>query len=136
MAIVWVISDNWMLRAGVRAELRERGLEAMGIASAREAVQRLDAGPLPAVMVIDAGTGAGTGVGTGAANRTADAAGVDVGGEDAAIGRLLDSGVPAILISSRTVTSPPWKPAVLLPRPVRVDEISAAVLRLLKGYAV
>jgi hypothetical protein len=113
MPIVFVISDNWMLRTGVRAELRERGIEAMGIDSAREAVRR-----------IDAGSGAGS------------VPGVDVGGEDAAIGRLLESGVAAILISSRTVRSPPWKPDVLLPRPVRVGEITAAVLRLLKGYAV
>jgi len=56
-----------------------------------------------------------------------DASGIDGGGEDAAIGRPLDNGVPAILISSRTVTSPPWKPAVLLPRPVRVAEITGAV---------
>jgi DNA-binding NarL/FixJ family response regulator len=126
MAIVLVISDNWMLRTGVRAELRERGIEAMGIESARDALGRIDAGAHPAVLVIDAGTGSGSG--------TADAG--DPGGKDAAIGSLLDSGVPAILISSRTVTSPPWKPEVLLPRPVRVAEITAAVLRLLKGYAV
>ncbi|MGA8234164.1 MAG: hypothetical protein WB795_21995 [Candidatus Acidiferrales bacterium] len=126
MPIVLVISDNWMLRTGVRAELRERGIEAMGIESPRDALGRIDAGAHPAVLVIDAGTAAGSG----------RAAGPDGGAEDAAIGRLLGSGVPAILISSRTVTSPPWKPAVLLPRPVRVDEITAAVLRLLKGYAV
>ena len=123
-----------MLRTGVRAELRERGIEAMGIESARDAVRRIDTGALPAALVIDAGTGAGTGAATG--RRTANENGTDVGGEDAVIGRLLDSGVPAILISSRTVTSPPWKPAVLLPRPVRVDEIAVAVLRLLKGDPV
>jgi hypothetical protein len=136
MPMVFVISDNWMLRTGVRAELRERGIEAMGIESARDAVRRLDTGALPAVLVIDAGTAAGTGAGVAVGCRTADENGTDVGGEDAVIGRLLDSGVPAILISSRTVTSPPWKPAVLLPRPVRVDEIAVAVLRLLKGDAV
>jgi hypothetical protein len=131
MPTVFVISDNWMLRSGVRAELRERGIEAMGIASARDALERMDGGAQPAVLVIDAGTGAGSGAGSGGS-----AAGVDIGAEDAAIGGLLDSGVPAILISSRTVTSPPWRPAVLLPRPVWVAEITAAVLRLLKGYAV
>jgi len=115
-----------MLRTGVRAELRERGIEAMGVESARDAVAQMDGGARPAALVVDAGTGA----------RSGHAAGADVGAENAAIGRLLDSGVPAILISSRTVTSPPWKPAVLLPRPVRVAEILAAVLRLLKGYAV
>ncbi len=134
--MVFVISDNWMLRTGVRAELRERGIEAMGIESAREAMRRIDTGALPAVLVIDAGTGAGTGVGVATGRPTGNWDSVDVGGEDGAIGRLIDSGVPAILISSRTVTSPPWKPAVLLPRPVRVDEITVAVLRLLKGDAV
>jgi CheY-like chemotaxis protein len=124
MPIVFVISDNWMLRTGVRAELRERGIEATGIDSAREAVRRIDGGERPAVLVIDAGSGAG------------NVPGVDVAGEDAAIGRLLESGVAAILISSRTVRSPPWKPEVLLPRPVRVGEITVAVLRLLKGYGV
>jgi DNA-binding response OmpR family regulator len=122
MPIVLVVSDNWMLRTGVRAELRERGIEAMGIASARKAVAQIAAGAFPEVLVIDAGTGT--------------ASGDDVSGEDAAISRLLESGVPAILISSRTVTSPPWKAAVLLPRPVRVGEITAAVLWLLKGFAV
>jgi FixJ family two-component response regulator len=126
MPIAFVISDNWMLRTGVRAELRERGIEAMGLESAREAVARMDGGAGPAVLVVDAGSGAESG----------HVAGADVGAEDVAIGKLLDSGVPAILISSRTVTSPPWKPAVLLPRPVRIAEISAAVQRLLKGYAV
>ncbi len=108
----------------------------MGIESAREAMRRIDTGALPAVLVIDAGTGAGTGVGVATGRPTGNWDSVDVGGEDGAIGRLIDSGVPAILISSRTVTSPPWKPAVLLPRPVRVDEITVAVLRLLKGDAV
>jgi hypothetical protein len=131
MSMVFVISGDWMLRTGVRAELRERGIEALGIESAREALGRMDGGAQPAVLVIDAGTGSGAEAGGGAS-----AAGADIGGEDAAIGRLLDGGVPAILISSRTVTSPPWKPDVLLPRPVRVGEITGAVLRLLKGYAV
>ena len=109
MPVVYVIAEDWALRAGVRAELRERGIEALGMESASDAGIALAADEMPDVMVLDAGAKAAS---------------------EAAI-QLLVERVPTIFIASRTEAAEMPKSAKILHRPVRVAEIVSAVIELL-----
>jgi DNA-binding response OmpR family regulator len=114
MPVVFVIARDWALRTGVRAELRERGIEALGIESASEAGAAIAAGEMPAVVVIEA---------------TSEVAG------DPAIQRLVER-VPAILVASRTETVPLPPVDTVFYRPVRIGEIVARVEELVRrGHA-
>ena len=53
MAIVFVIARDWTLRAAVRAELCELGIEALGMESAEDVGRALAAGQLPAAVVLE-----------------------------------------------------------------------------------
>ncbi len=114
MPAVFVIALDWTLRTGVRAELRERGVDALGMESAGEAGRAIAEGQMPAVIVMEATSGfAG----------------------DPAILQLVER-VPTIVIASRT--EPVKLPAVesVLYRPVRIGEIVARVEELLRrGHA-
>ncbi|HWQ03407.1 MAG TPA: hypothetical protein VNL38_02910, partial [Candidatus Nitrosotenuis sp.] len=57
MPIVFVISADWTLRAGVRAELRERGVEALGMERLADATSAIAAARLPSAIVLDCGEG-------------------------------------------------------------------------------
>jgi hypothetical protein len=109
MAIVFVIARDWTLRAGVRAELRERGIEALGMDSAEEVGRTLAAGQMPAAIVLEA---------------TADLA-ADPGVQQL-VGR-----VPTIIIASRTETVPLPQVAAVLYRPVRIADIVTSVREIL-----
>jgi hypothetical protein len=114
MPVVFVIARDWTLRTSVRAELREAGIDALGIESADDAGQALASGQLPSVAVIEAITSLA---------------------DDPRIASLIER-VPAILIASRaeTVALPPA--AAVIYRPVRVGEIVAKVSELVrKGHA-
>lgn len=114
MPVVFVIARDWTLRTSVRAELREAGIDALGMESADDAGQALASGQLPSVAVIEAIAGLA---------------------DDPRIASLVER-VPAILIASRaeTVVLPPV--AAVLYRPVRVAEIVAKVSELVrKGHA-
>ena len=111
MPVVYVIAEDWGLRAGVRAELRERGIEALGLESASDAGVALAADEMPDVIVLDAGAKAAS---------------------EPAI-QLLAERVPTIVIASRTEAAETPKGARILRRPVRVAEIVEAVLELLQG---
>jgi DNA-binding response OmpR family regulator len=121
MAIVFVIARDWTLRTAVRAELRELGIEALGMESAEDVGRALAAGQMPAAVVLEG---------------TADIAG------DPAVQKLIER-VPAILIASRTETPPETLPhpegvarrprfAAILYRPVRIAEIVARVREVLE----
>jgi hypothetical protein len=121
MAIVFVIARDWTLRTAVRAELRELGIEALGMESAEDVGRALAAGQMPAAVVLEG---------------TAEVAGHPT------VRKLIER-VPAILIASRTETLPPLprspadaagRPvfAVVFYRPVRVAEIVARVRELLE----
>jgi DNA-binding response OmpR family regulator len=114
MPVVFVIAEDWTLRGGVRAELRERGIEALGMESASDAGIALAADEMPAVIVLDAGA--------------KDAS-------DPAIQKLA-ARVPTIVIASRTQTGPNFPAAKVFYRPVRIAEIVSAVLDLIKGRTV
>lgn len=98
------------MRTAVRAELREMGVEALGMDSADEAVRAIASGGLPNVVVLEA---------------TAELL------ANPRIQNLVQQ-VHAVLIASRAVeVSLPIGPAVLY-RPVRVAEIVARVSELLR----
>ena len=114
MPVVFVLSEDWILRTAIRAELRERGVEALGMESAQDAGRAIAQGTVPAVLVLDSKS---------------------KGAADPAI-QALTRRVSTILIASRVEELPEFEPAVILNRPVRVAEVTDAALRLLRGTAV
>ncbi len=114
MPIVFVIARDWTLRTALRAELLERGIQALGMEGANDAGRAIAAGNMPSAIVLEAVNPAAT---------------------DAAIQELVRR-VPTVLIASRTETIPVPPVAALLYRPVRIGEIVARVRELLqRGYA-
>lgn len=114
MPTVFVIGEDWQLRATVRAELREQGVEAMGLESLDDAARAIAEGSPPAAVVFDATTG-------------------DV---SRPMLESLARCVPVIVVASRTQAAPiPESVAAVLWRPVRVAEIVAKVEEVLKGLA-
>ncbi|MGH9711284.1 MAG: hypothetical protein ACRD37_12135 [Candidatus Acidiferrales bacterium] len=114
MPVVYVIGEDWTLRAGVRAELRERGIDALGMETAADIGSALAAEELPAVIVLDASAKAAS---------------------DPAI-KALASRVPTVVIASRTAAISLGSAAKVFFRPVQIREVVTAVLELLKGRAV
>src|SRR3981189_2033539 len=51
--VVFVVSPEWTLRTMVRAELREAGVEALGMQAASDLVDALGRGVAPSMVVID-----------------------------------------------------------------------------------
>jgi hypothetical protein len=97
------------MRTAVRAELRELGIDALGMDSADDTGRAIASGSLPNVVVLEA---------------TAELLG------DPRIQNLVQR-VPSVLIASRTVrVSLPNTPAILY-CPVRIAEIVARVSELL-----
>ena len=109
MPVVYVIAQDWTMRTAVRAELREIGIEALGMDSADDADRAIASGGLPNVVVLEA---------------NAELLG------DPRIQNLVEH-VPAVLIASRTVKVSLPDTAVILYRPVLIAEIVASVNELL-----
>jgi hypothetical protein len=110
--VVWIVdADHWP-RASLRAELLERGYEAVGFESARDAVLALAVGrtPRPALLVVDL------------AGQTADLAPLQA---------LLRAGAPAVGVGGALEWGAPpiahlaW--AAALRRPVTVGTIAETV---------
>ncbi len=122
MPRVFVISEDWSLRALVRAELLHAGVQALGMESVGDLAVALARGDTPSAVVLDA-----------AAIQRA------TGPTRAALAKLARS-VPIVLVASRSEIS--GQPdtllegvAAVLVRPVAVGEIVARVLGLLRGQA-
>jgi hypothetical protein len=139
MPFVFVLARDWRLRAAVRAELRERGIDALGMDAADDAGRAIASGQFPAALVVE---------------------GISEFASNPAIQNLI-ARVPTVWIASRTEKIPepalssvsadaqhgpfgPGPPAsssqrnaprrhvgVVLYRPVRIAEIVFAVLDLL-----
>jgi hypothetical protein len=109
MPVVFVIATDWKLRAAVRAELRERGIDALGIDSAEDVGRAVASGAAAAVVVLEA---------------NAELAG------DPAVQELV-ARVPTVLVASRTETVPLPRVAAVFYRPVRIGEIVEKVSGLL-----
>jgi DNA-binding response OmpR family regulator len=110
MPIVFVIASDWTLRTSVRAELREIGVEALGMETPEEVGRALAAGELPSVVVLEA---------------TEPAASAP------AVQRLVER-IPTVLVASRTETVAMPCVAAVFYRPVRIGEIVARVRELLQ----
>jgi len=114
MPVVFIIARDWNLRAGVRAELRERGIEALGMDAPGDAGRAIAGGQLPAVVVLEA---------------------VPELTDDPGVQKLVKS-VPTIVIASRTETVPLPPVDTVIYRPVRVGEIVGRVHELIaRGHA-
>ena len=114
MSLVFVIATDRKLRTAVWVELRELGIEALGMESFEEAGRAFARGRMPAAIVLEA---------------TPELVG------NPAVPDLVKS-VPTILIASRTVTMPLPPGAAVLYRPVRIGDIVAKVRELLmRGHA-
>ena len=109
MPIVFVVATDWKLRAAVRAELRERGIEALGMESAENAGQALARGEMPSAVVLEA---------------TAELAG------DRAIQNLV-ARVPTVVVASRVQAVPLPRVAAVFYKPVRIGEIVEKVQEML-----
>lgn len=112
MPIVFVIGEDWTLRSLVRAELREHGVDALGMAAPADAAQIVASGTLPSAVVLDV---------------------TSLPGNPAPL-EFLPRSVPVLVVTSPGAPVPPWAAAVLL-KPVRVGEIVSRVEKLLKGVA-
>jgi hypothetical protein len=114
MALVFVIARDWTLRTAFRAELRELGVDALGMESAEDVGRAIASGQMPQAVVLEA-----------AAEITADAA----------VQKLI-SRVPTVLIASRTekVPLPPASIEGVIEvfyRPVRIADIVSRMRELL-----
>jgi DNA-binding response OmpR family regulator len=107
--VVYVIASDWTMRTAVRAELREMGIEALGMDSAEDGGRAMASGTLPNVVVLEA---------------TEELLG------DLRIQNLVRR-FPAAMIASRTVKVSLPDTADVLYRPVRIAEIIARVTELL-----
>jgi hypothetical protein len=122
MLVVFVLARDWTMRTAVRAELRERGIEALGMDSPDDAGRALARGQFPSAVVLE---------------------GTSEFASHAAI-QNLTARVPTVWIASRTekIPEPTARPThgdaprqhtgVVLYRPVRIDEIVSSVLDLLR----
>lgn len=99
-----------MLRAGVRAELREKGIRALGMESAEDVDEAIANGEEPQAMIID-------GHAKAASNPKV---------------QQLTGRVPTIVIAPRTTAIPLGSAARMLFRPVQIHEIVAVMMELLR----
>lgn len=109
MSIVFVVATDWNLRTAVRAELREMGIEAIGMDSANDVDRMIASDGFPNVAVVEA---------------TSELLG------DIRIYNLVQR-VPSVLIASRTVAVSLPDNAAILHRPVRIADIVSMVNELL-----
>jgi DNA-binding response OmpR family regulator len=114
MPLVFVVSAEWDLRGAVRAELREAGVEALGMETVEDMARMIAAGVAPMLVVLD-----------GAELQKM---------ETRTALRNLASRVPLLVIDSRLNPAPPLPGAQTILRPVQVKEIVARVLALLSSH--
>ncbi len=116
MPAVFVISQDWALRAGVRAELLHSGVEALGLDSLDNLSGAIAGGTAPSVVVLDAEM---------------------IGREFQTALANLAGRVPVIVVTPRTVRTARLEgAAVVLYRPVSIGEIVSRVKELLLGRTV
>jgi hypothetical protein len=109
MPDVFVIARDWKLRAMVRAELREKGVVALGMENAAEAGSLIASGVVPSAVVLEAPEKTDPGL------------------------DMLAVRVPFVVVASAAESAVWPRAAKLLRRPVRVGEVVAAVLEVLRS---
>jgi DNA-binding response OmpR family regulator len=115
MPVVFIVSGEWDLRGAVRAELREAGIEALGLETVDDMARMIAGGIAPALVVLD-----------GEQLRRPEAR--------QALENL-SSRIPVLVIDSRLSPAPPLRGAQTILRPVQVKEIVARVLAMLSSPA-
>jgi len=115
MPVVFVVSRDWTLRAAVRAELREAGVDALGLETADDIGKTLAGGVAPSLVVVDA-------------------AELEAQSAREALGNLART-VAVLVVDSRVAPAPEFPGAERLQRPVSVGEIVARVLARLAEQA-
>jgi len=115
MPVVLIVSGEWNLRGAVRVELREAGIDALGMESVEDMARTIASGLAPSLIVLD-----------GAQLHKM---------ETRAAVRNLASRVPILVIDSRVRPAPALPGAQTIPRPVQVKEIVARVLAILSSRA-
>jgi DNA-binding response OmpR family regulator len=115
MPTVFVIAEEWLLRANARAQLRDQGIEALGMETMDDAAQAIAQGTLPDAIVLDAGSAAAA---------------------DPRVPQLA-ARAPLIVVAYRSTASPALdSAATVLWRPLSIGEVVEKVRELLKGQAV
>lgn len=112
MPVVFIVSDEWELRGAVRAELREAGIEALGMESADDVARVIASGLAPSLVVLD---------------------GAQL--EDPEMRQALEnlsSRVPMLVVASRLSPVPSLTGVTTMLRPVQVREIVTRVLAMLR----
>jgi hypothetical protein len=109
MQVVFVIARDGRLRILVRAELRERGIRALGMETADDAGALIGAGTLPSAVVLEASEEVAPGL------------------------ESLARRVPFVVVASALQPASWPRAARRLRRPVSVGEIVSAVIDVLKG---
>jgi hypothetical protein len=111
MPVVFVVSGEWDLRGGVRAELRERGITALGMETIDDMGRTIGGGIAPSAAVLD-----------GALLHDA---------ESLAAVQNLSSHIPVLVIDSRVNPAPPLAGAKKMLRPVQVKQIVSRVMEMI-----
>lgn len=111
MPVVFIVSGDWNLRGAVRAELREAGVEAMGLESVEDMARVIAGGIAPSLVVLD-----GAGLHNAERRKALEN---------------LSSRLPVLLIDSRLDPAPPLPVAATMRRPVQIRQIVERVLAML-----
>jgi len=115
MPVVFIVSGEWDLRGAVRAELREAGIEALGMETVEDMARTIAGGVAPSLVVVD-----------GAQLHKA---------QTRQALQNLSTRVPLLVIDSRLSPAPLLPGAQTILRPVRVKDIVARVLIMLSSQA-
>ena len=115
MPVVFIVSGEWDLRGAVRAELRESGIEALGLETVGDMAQMIAGGIAPELVVLD-----------GEQLRRPEAR--------QALENL-SSRLPVLVVDSRLSPAPPLPGAQTILRPVQVKDVVARVLSMLSPPA-
>jgi DNA-binding response OmpR family regulator len=115
MPVVFIVSGEWDLRGAVRAELRDAGIEALGMETVEDMARMIAGGTAPALVVLD-----------GAQLHRP---------ETHQALQNLSSRLPMLVIDSRLNPASPLPGAQTIFRPVQVKQIVARVLGMLSSLS-
>lgn len=108
---MFIVSSDWDLRGSVRAELREAGIEALGLETVEDMVRVIAGGIAPSLVVLD-----GAQLHNSEMRRALEN---------------LSSRVPFLVIDSRSDPAPTLPGVTTMLRPVQIKEIVARILTML-----
>jgi hypothetical protein len=111
MPVVFILSHEWDLRGAVRAELREAGIDALGLESVANMAAMIAGGVALSLVVLD-----GSELHHPEALRALE---------------LLAARIPLLVVDSRLNPAPPLPGAKTVFRPLQVKEIVSLVLAML-----